>query len=96
MDSSYNDCDYFNLKYTSMSDELCEIANSLGEEYIVFGVFFLFILYAIYHKVRGDRRYKPDLSFNNRKVRLMRSSSTSQKLLIIVFFANLLFFVLFY
>ena len=94
MDSNYNDCDYFNLKNISLPDEICSVIISLKEEYIVFGVFILFITYATYHKIKGSP-YK-SAGFSPPKIRTINASSSFQKIIIIMFFSNLLFFILFY
>ncbi len=94
MNSNYNDCDFFNLKYISLPDNLCLIISYLKEEELVFGVFLLFIIYAIYHKIKGTEQKAPSISFP--KIRTINTSSSFQRFVIVMFFTNLLVFILFY
>jgi len=94
MTYSGDDCDYFNLSYLSLPNGLCTAINALKDEQFVLTIFFIFLVYMAYYKIRGRNHRVPKFYFP--RIYTMKATRSFERFIIIMFFATLLFFVMFY
>jgi hypothetical protein len=94
MTKDYESCEYFNLNYTALPDNICSAVSAIQNEHLVLGVFLLFLLFLMYYKIKGGIRTFP--SFSLPKMVIINTSLSFQRFIIIMFFANLLAFIVFY